>query len=170
MSTLMEKNVSSQPMMGVCPRQAEYVFVLPNPPIMPTSKDEQQLGYVPALIALNGNHWRKIVTIIAKLTAPELDLWRQWRDEMLTNNVAIVFSTGHTDKLTGKVFFVGNEVRGQVPVPDEALVCGERRIAFVTNNRIWCPYLDYRQFPNVLVDELRQSIQNHRLESACFTC
>ncbi|WP_115896322.1 DUF6942 family protein [Marinomonas pollencensis] len=148
--------------------RAEYVFVLPNQPIAPEEGAVQRQGYVAALIEANGNHWRKIMTIMAKLTAVELTHWRQWRDEMLNTKVAVVFSSDAIASLSARVFFVGNGFREQVPVPAEANVLGERHRAFMAGRRIWCPYLDYRQFPNVLIDELRLSMHNQNMESACF--
>ena len=162
--------MSSQLIIGMPLEQADFVFLLPNLPIIPNEDAVQQLGYVPALIELNGNHWRKILTIMAKLTSAELKNWRPWRDEMLMTKVTMVFSSQWIESIDAKVFIVGNGFREQVVVPDEAQSFGERHRALVADNRIWCPYLDYRQFPNVLVDELRLPIHNHSLESACFMC
>ena len=55
--------------LGASTSDAQYVFLLPNKPILPDDVDEVFLAKPDSavLIELNGNHWRKILTIIAKL-------------------------------------------------------------------------------------------------------
>lgn len=155
---------------GVPLGEADYVFLLPNKPILPLKSMEEGLvaEYVSELINLNGNHWRKILTIMSKLTVPKLEDWRQWRDEMLSDNVTIIFDAEQLNLITGITFIVGNGFRDEIVIADEATTLGQRHVAFLTPNYIWCPYLDYRQFPNVLIDELRHSINNNIPENACF--
>lgn len=56
--------------MHIGPATASYAFYLPNPPLMPEYWHWEQDNSIAELIALNGNHWRKIFTIMAKICAP----------------------------------------------------------------------------------------------------
>ncbi|ASK68954.1 hypothetical protein CF168_08730 [Shewanella bicestrii] len=68
--------------MHIGPAAATYAFYLPNPPLMPEDWHWSQDNAIAELIALNGNHWRKIFTIMAKICAPSED-WRDYRDNQL---------------------------------------------------------------------------------------
>ncbi|MFB2662026.1 DUF6942 family protein [Shewanella mangrovisoli] len=68
--------------MHIGPAAATYAFYLPNPPLMPDDWHWEQDNAIAELIALNGNHWRKIFTIMAKICAPSED-WRDYRDNLL---------------------------------------------------------------------------------------
>lgn len=151
--------------LGACAGKADYVFLLPNSPVLPNYVDVSFLKKpdVPSLIELNGNHWRKIFTIMAKLTAPSYDSWKVFRDKELLNKVGIVFSVGQLSDFNGVVFIVGNTFRDEFPVEDAAKEIGEVHSSFVCLPYIWCPYLDYRQFPNILIEALREYI----LEKKC---
>tara|TARA_R110001606_G_scaffold387531_1_gene552255 strand:- start:938 stop:1408 length:471 start_codon:yes stop_codon:yes gene_type:complete len=151
--------------LGACTDEADYVFLLPNRPVLPNSVDASFLKRpdVPLLIELNGNHWRKIFTIMAKLTAPSYDSWKVFRDKELLNKVGIAFSVGQLSDFKGVIFIVGNTFRDELPVEDAAQEIGEAHTSFVCLPYIWCPYLDYRQFPNILIQALREYI----LEKTC---
>ncbi|MEO9656392.1 DUF6942 family protein [Marinomonas sp.] len=141
-----------------------YVFLLPNPPLL---RDAPDHGWVDCpnvahLIEDNGNHWRKIVTIMAKLIATdELD-WRRYRDAHLFDHCALVFSLDQLKQIENEeytLFVVGNLFRAEIPVSKNAQKLGEKQIAYVNQDRtIWCPYLDYRQFPNALVAAIRSKL------------
>lgn len=63
---------------------SQIAFYLPTPPLLPEGWDAQQTNACAALIALNGNHWRKILTIMAKICLPPgQDDWRHYRDHAL---------------------------------------------------------------------------------------
>lgn len=151
--------------LGAASNKADYVFLLPNRPILPDLVDIDFLKKpdVSILIELNGNHWRKIFTIMAKLTAPNYDLWKAFRDRDLLNKVGIVFSVDQLCDYKGVVFIVGNTFRDQLPIVDSAQEIGVVHTSFVCLPHIWCPYLDYRQFPNILIEALREYI----LEKKC---
>lgn len=144
--------------LGACTDEADFVFLLPNRPVLPSSVDVSFLKKpdVPSLIELNGNHWRKIFTIMAKLTAPTYDSWKVFRDKELLNKVGIVFSLDQLCDYKGVIFIVGNTFRDELPVADSAQEVGETHTSFVYLPYIWCPYLDYRQFPNILIEALRE--------------
>lgn len=68
--------------MHIGPATSTYAFYLPNPPLFPEDWHWSQDNAIAELIALNGNHWRKIFTIMAKICAPSED-WRDYRDNQL---------------------------------------------------------------------------------------
>ncbi|WP_421852337.1 DUF6942 family protein [Marinomonas sp.] len=144
--------------LGACADEAEYVFLLPNRPVLPDSVDVCFLKKpnVSLLIELNGNHWRKIFTIMAKLAAPAYDSWKAFRDAELLSKVGVAFSLDQLCDYKGVVFIVGNMFRDELPIADSAQEIGEVHTAFVCLPYIWCPYLDYRQFPNILIEALRE--------------
>ncbi|RBP84677.1 hypothetical protein EBI01_04120 [Marinomonas rhizomae] len=145
--------------------EADYVFVLPNKPVLPRFFDTSFLNRpnVSLLIELNGNHWRKIFTIMAKLTAPRYDSWKSFRDKELLTKVGIAFSLDQLHDYEGLVFVVGNTFRDELPVDSSAHKVGNVHTSFVYPPYVWCPYLDYRQFPNTLIEALREYI----LEKKC---
>ncbi|QUX95876.1 hypothetical protein C0J08_10795 [Marinomonas sp. CT5] len=152
--------------LGANADQAEYIFVLPNKPILPSNYDSAFLKQpnVFSLVELNGNHWRKILTIMAKLTVPNYPSWKAFRDADLFKSVGVVFSEEQIKEYSGVVFIVGNRFRDVCPVFSSAKVVGEKHVAHACLPFIWCPYLDYRQFPNVLIEALRE----HILEKECL--
>jgi hypothetical protein len=144
--------------LGASIEKARCVFLLPNRPILPGANDELTVATydVAALIDLNGNHWRKIFTIIAKLVVPTYFNWREFRDNNLLNEVGIAFSIDQIKDYEGVVYVVGNTFRDIFPVSALAKVLGDRHLAYVSLPYIWSPYLDYRQFPNILIESLRE--------------
>ena len=151
--------------LGASVDEAEYVFLLPNKPDLPCEVNALFLEKpdVPLLIELNGNHWRKIFTIMAKLTSPSYDSWKVFRDQGLFGKVGVAFSQDQLAGCKGVVIVVGSTFREQLAIPDSAKEIGDRHTSFVSLPYIWCPYLDYRQFPNRLIDALREYI----LERKC---
>jgi hypothetical protein len=153
--------------LGASASDAQYVFLLPNKPILPDDVDEVFLAKPDSavLIELNGNHWRKILTIIAKLIVQNYPAWRECRDANVFNQVGIAFSVDQLNDYKGILFVVGNTFRDQLPVSKSAEEAGVKHRAYVSYPYIWCPYLDYRQFPNILIETLREYI----LEKKCLT-
>lgn len=133
-------------------------FLLPNAPQLPEGIDHYSQVPVSQLIELNGNHWRKILTIIAKLVADPDQDWRIVRDLQLWNKAELVFDSDVDWSGEEWVFIVGQTWRGKWPVSERAQTLGTRHQAYLDRPMVWVPYLDYRQFPNVLIDELRQRI------------
>lgn len=127
-------------------------FLLPNRPDLPTGVSNYDVVSVAEIVELNGNHWRKILTIIAKLVTVDGEDWRIVRDQDLWRRVSLVFDPD--ESVDGWLFIVGKQFYSDFPIPSEAETIGERHVAYIYQQRIWCPYLDYRQFPNALVDEL----------------
>ncbi|MBR7888485.1 hypothetical protein J9B83_05975 [Marinomonas sp. A79] len=146
--------------LGAPPAQATFVFLLPNTPKLPSDANKAYLEVpnVAELVALNGNHWRKIFTIMAKLTAEDAAKWRYHRDNSLFNNIAITFSVDQLVDYKGGLFIVGKTFEDRLPVNGEPVYGGGAQLAHVSLPRVWCPYLDYRQFPNSLIEALRAYI------------
>lgn len=138
------------------------IFLLPNKPLLPPEAQSYDDLPPSQLIDLNGNHWRKILTIIAKLVTLGDEDWRIVRDQHLWDRARLVFSLNELPKdLSDKedwLFVVGNSFRHQLTVPQDALEIGERHKAYLADNVVWSPYLDYRQFPNQLIDALRSHL------------
>ncbi len=130
----------------------DIILYLPNPPLMPASGHALD---VVELINLNGNHWRKIFTIFAKLSAPDDD-WRRYRDsELLTRKEAICFDDSLIARnarhiVAGKASWVrlGLDQDNFHPLDDQQRSWQHKNV-FLT------PYLDYRQFPNALIAQLK---------------
>lgn len=147
--------------LGASADNAECVFLLPNKPILPKDNEGQELisADVPYIIELNGNHWRKIFTIMAKLASPFPEDWRQFRDQQLLEKVRLVFSIEQLEGVSGLIYLVGNSFREVLPINDKAVTLGEKHRAYIYQSRVWCPYLDYRQFPNILIESLREHLK-----------
>lgn len=132
-------------------RHPDCILYLPNPP----QWDDHQPLDLAALIAANGNHWRKILTIFAKLRSPDGD-WRAYRDQQLLKSTELIsFEDRLTDApqaihlIAGKASWerLGLKSRAFEPLDGDRLYQQGR--IFLT------PYPDYRQFPNQLIDTLR---------------
>lgn len=146
--------------LGASKDKAQCVFLLPNKPVLSKKSDFTlpDSVNVALLIELNGNHWRKILTIMAKLAVPHYDDWREFRDNDLLSKVGVAFTINQLDDYQGTLFIVGNTFREVWPVPDSAQEIGEGHVAAFSSSCVWCPYLDYRQFPNVLIEIIRETI------------
>lgn len=136
--------------------QPDIVLYLEKPPLLPAveSSDNAPVS-CSELITLNGNNWRKILTIFAKLVVPQAELWRDYRDQqLLQQREAIAFST---TLVPAKVHIIAGKASWQrlgfAPKADEAL--DDQGRLFAIGNTLLTPYLDYRQFPNELVTQAR---------------
>ncbi len=69
---------------------ATFAFYLPNAPLIPQGWQLHQSDAIAALIQLNGNHWRKIFTIMAKISSDMAD-WRHYREHLLLKQREILF-------------------------------------------------------------------------------
>ncbi|SHE66993.1 hypothetical protein SAMN04487965_0396 [Microbulbifer donghaiensis] len=134
------------------PRLALYLPHRPN--------DLAQLLDAPsasALIAANSNHWRKIVTLLAKIASPVADDWRNFRDQALFQQTALCFAPQLSD--TAAWHWIGGKDNLQrfanlhhnaQPLPNspEVLIDPEKQLLLT-------PYPDYRQLSNALVAQIR---------------
>lgn len=143
--------------------ESRFLFYLPTPPSIPKGDLTVQ-----SLIAENGNHWRKILTIAAKLTCGELD-WRTYRDSKLLANVGFYFGD-HLKKQQSRVHIVcGMKHRVTMGLSQTLYfsACDENEKAWYKINNesnesfYLTPYLDYRQFNNELIDTIKEIITNN---------
>jgi hypothetical protein len=138
------------------------VLYIDNRPVV----DEQDNAHkeqvnVAQLILDNGNHWRKILTILAKLCSVED--WRIYRDQQLLQSAEQICFTDEVNATAQLHFFAGKSCWQRFQMTPERLAvmssssCG-RVSYYQTSTGVWffyTPYFDYRQFPNVLIDELK---------------
>ncbi|WP_240778457.1 DUF6942 family protein [Shewanella polaris] len=71
------------------PMNPDIIFYLPTPPELSTHWQASHPDAITQLVTLNGNHWRKIVTIMAKVCCLDHDMnankgigWKQIRDQL----------------------------------------------------------------------------------------
>ncbi len=139
-------------------KAATIVLYTAHRPVLCSALNSEGLLSVPGLISLNGNHWRKILTIFAKLASSDDD-WRAYRDHcLLHKREAISFSAGLLESaslhlIAGKASW---ERLGMDMKEFQALDMEQR--LWVKENVICTPYFDYRQFPNALVAIAREHI------------
>lgn len=113
-----------------------------------------------ALTEANSNHWRKIMTLLAKVACPVADEWRQFRDNALFRQTALCFAPALTD--TSGWHWIGgqdnfrrfaaleHQARPLVDSP-EIRLDPERRLLLT-------PYPDYRQLSNARVNQVRSAL------------
>ena len=139
-------------------KTATIALYTANRPLLSSAMDRGGVLSVPELISLNGNHWRKILTIFAKLTSADDD-WRTYRDHgLLHNRESICFAAGLLESasfhvVAGKASW---EYLGMDMKEFQALDVQQR--LWVKGNVMCTPYFDYRQFPNALIDVARARI------------
>ncbi|NQZ33587.1 MAG: hypothetical protein HRU06_20150 [Oceanospirillaceae bacterium] len=136
--------------------QPEVVLYIDNTP-----QWEEQLLDVPALIDRNGNHWRKILTIFSKLCCD--DDWREYRDKNLLHDAQqINFSealvpSAQIHIFSGKACWQRFGITNEMLADMRSIPC-DRVFYHQSATRglmLYTPYFDYRQFPNVLIAQVR---------------
>ncbi len=110
-----------------------------------------------SILTNNNNNWRKILSIFAKLTAPNDD-WRGYLQQQLLLDQQINLTTQLIESaqwhlIAGKK----NWYRFATELINESPKDGEN-IFFTSDCRIYTPYPDYRQFPNVIVEKCRNHL------------
>lgn len=128
---------------------------LPNPPTLwaecePTAPD------LTRLIDINGNHWRKILTIFAKICAPD-DQWRTYREHDLLQQYERIEFNADTLVSGCRWHLVAGKVSWQQLGFDEGQF---RRVddqwdVLHRDNILLLPYFDYRQLPNAALAKVR---------------
>ena len=134
---------------------APIQFMLPTPP-----KSLENNQSIEDIVELNGNHWRKIFVIIAKLCCRQKQ-WQKYRSENLLNEVYLNFSL--KPNFNKQINIVcGKQHAQSMGIFEESLNWGAidtlMRIRANTKDSahkiVVTPYLDYRQFPNALIEEV----------------
>lgn len=129
---------------------AQTVLYLPNPPKIYHGFEPHKPD-VTKLVEENGNHWRKIFTILAKLTCGEQP-WKTYRDEnLLQAQQKICF----TDTLCADArwhLVAGKASWSRLGFFCEDFSCEDQQERlYIKDNILLVPYLDYRQYPNDLI-------------------
>ncbi|WP_372742431.1 hypothetical protein [Neptunomonas sp.] len=161
---------------------AQIVLYIANRPVLSSAMHRGGVFSAAELISLNGNHWRKILTIFAKLASPDGD-WRAYRDHaLLHQREAICFSGKLVESATihlvaGKASWAhlgldmeefqplkeSQRIKESQPIKEFQPLDAEQRV-WISGNIICTPYFDYRQCPNALIGIVQQRI--HKLIDA----
>lgn len=111
----------------------------------------------PTLIANNSNHWRKIVTLLAKIACPDAGDWRRFRDEDLFRQTSLCFVPKLVDTAAwhwiggrDNLRRFGNLHHRALPLATSPDICidPDQRLLLT-------PYPDYRQLSNTKIDQIR---------------
>ncbi|CAG9297735.1 DUF6942 family protein [Celerinatantimonas diazotrophica] len=105
-------------------------------------------------IALNGNNWRKILVIFAKLACDD----DNWRDYLYSGQLLRENQCNFTDCLypSGKVHLLcGKQNWERFGWHDDLNLPGQ----LWHDHQVLLPYPDYRQFPNQLITQVRQKME-----------
>lgn len=134
------------------------VMYLPNPPQC-CQPFAPQKPNVSGLIAENGNHWRKILTIFAKLVCVDND-WKKYRDEQLLQGKEQLCFNYLLQSGVDWHLIAGKATWQQMGYDCEQFrALDDKQTAFVKDNILLLPYPDYRQFPNKLIDVVKSVMQ-----------
>lgn len=133
-------------------KQSLTLLYLKTP--MPNYPETQFTGdWLNEFIRLNGNHWRKILVIYAKLMAPS-DNWRDYLYHgYLLDECAISFNADYGE--SAQVHLIAgkqNWHRFHYDAPYKPNTFYQRGACYLV------PYPDYRQFPNALITQLRAAL------------
>ena len=108
------------------------------------------------LIKNNSNHWRKIVTLLAKVASPGEE-WRDFRDRELFRQTALCFAP-HLKAFDTWHWIGGkdNLQRFEIPGLDARPLREAPAVAIDYERQILLtPYPDYRQLNNATVSQIR---------------
>lgn len=150
---------------------ASFAYYLPTAPLIPDNWHYTQPDAVATLIALNGNHWRKIFTIMAKISAVGKD-WRSYRDQVLLKQNELLCIGGTELMANTKIHLIAGQVAAKclgltMSASDtraQHLTAQNKSITAMTlpssqaQHCLLTPYLDYRQYPNQLIALTRQHL------------
>ncbi|MDH0449029.1 hypothetical protein [Shewanella sp. GD04112] len=170
------------------PAAATYAFYLPNPPLLPEDWHWSQDNAIAELIALNGNHWRKIFTIMAKICAPSED-WRNYRDNQLLKQQQMLLIGANALSPHANIHIVCGQaaatalgIAADSHIATNALQTNAQRTTELqlmqdsqaklqdvtamlqvqsphTSCVLLTPYLDYRQYSNALIALTRHHLK-----------
>ncbi|WP_227993392.1 MULTISPECIES: DUF6942 family protein [Shewanella] len=152
----MSKPVST---MHIGNAEAKTCYYLPNAPTLPQDWSYRQEDALAILIALNGNHWRKILTIMAKLSAPDAD-WKNYRDtQLLKRDEQILIGASNLLSTAERHIIVGAVSAAKLSINSANTLFNsldeQNRLHADGLGVFISPYLDYRQFPNSLIEQLK---------------
>ncbi|WP_221077395.1 DUF6942 family protein [Agarivorans albus] len=107
-----------------------------------------------AILENNNNNWRKVLTIFAKLCAPDED-WRSYlhQDLLLKQQInfkQVLVKSAQIHVVAGKA----NWQRFDTAVVEKSAI-NQKKWIYLRPNILFTPYPDYRQFPNSMISECR---------------
>lgn len=137
---------------------ARLVLYLPHSP-----QGAERFACAPtaqAVMAANSNHWRKIITLLAKVSSPVANDWRGFRDETLFADTALCFSPHLRSGpcwhwIAGQANlarFAGLEHQARALPEDGAIAVDAKQKLLLS------PYPDYRQLSNARVERIRDAL------------
>ncbi|GIU08084.1 hypothetical protein TUM4445_40410 [Shewanella sp. MBTL60-112-B2] len=111
------------------------------------------------MIEANGNHWRKILTIMAKLSVTDKN-WKFYRDNLLLKqDECISINSNELNPNAGLHIICGQQSAQNLQLSRSQFQPINTSTTLVSKHAeqsiYLCPYLDYRQFPNLQIDLLR---------------
>ncbi len=139
---------------------ANCCIYLPNVPSLPTAWHWQQADAMQQLLESNTNHWRKIWVISAKILNENQD-WRVFLHRSLLHQCCF-YCNEATHHPTATLQFYSGQAIAERLTGESLLANLKQHIIQDSHGRWHLPYFDYRQFPNVLIDELRQQLKKCR--------
>lgn len=142
--------------LSVGPHGAANCFYLPTAPMLPHAWQYNGPDAIAQLIELNGNHWRKILVIMAKITAP--DDWRDYMSRLLTQDNRIVFGATEIQSEAQRHFVCGQQSARNLDLPILDQNQTFKPIHHDKHLIYLLPYLDYRQCPNRTITDLRDEL------------
>jgi hypothetical protein len=139
--------------------KAEIVLYLPSSPIINPLMDKQKPD-IKQIIEDNGNHWRKILTIFAKLTCVNSQ-WRNYRDKQLLQCRELICFDDSLIVAKGWHIVAGKASWARLGIDQQQFEpIDEQGRAWHKGNVLLTPYFDYRQFPNQLIKEVLSQLEN----------
>ncbi|WP_299805968.1 hypothetical protein [uncultured Shewanella sp.] len=145
---------------------AKTCFYLPTPPILPEGWSHTAPFAVQHLIEANGNHWRKILTIMAKIAVADTN-WKGYRDLQLLKQDESILINSHQLNPNASVHIVCGQLSAQqlnlslsqFKAVNPSSDSSANYVSKHASQAIYLvPYLDYRQFPNLQIDKLRNAL------------
>ena len=113
-----------------------------------------------ALTAANSNHWRKIVTLLAKIASPDAEVWRHFRDGELFRQTALCFAPRLNNKASWH--WIGGKDNlqrfGELQHRAQPLAGSPDILIDPDKHLLLTPYPDYRQLSNALVSQIRTAL------------
>jgi hypothetical protein len=156
--------------------RVDIAFYLPNTPAFPANWHLEQANAIEKLIQLNGNHWRKIFTIMAKLCctqSPQSKAWQQVRATLFSSHQPNSYQPTslskrlHMGATTIDPLAKWHIICGQQAREDLGLTLWSKPAFFDEQEKVsreqyhlFTPYLDYRQFPNRLIEQVHSLIHS----------
>ncbi|WP_220718640.1 DUF6942 family protein [Agarivorans litoreus] len=113
-----------------------------------------------AILENNNNNWRKVLTIFAKLCAPNDD-WRDYLKKELLQVQQINFDNKLVE--SAQTHLIAGKANWQLFEALKANIdaSNQKKWIFFAPNILFTPYPDYRQFPNSMINECRVKLHNN---------